>query len=67
MDIERLNREMESRGVSVNELAKRTGIERCALYRRFEGEGRKFTVEEAKKIANALELGREIATLIFLA
>lgn len=66
MNIQRLIGEMSSRGVTINDLARRTGIERSALYRRFSGGGSKITVEEAKKIAEALSLEGGTAADIFL-
>lgn len=67
MDIKKLEDAMEVRGVSINDLARRTGIERSALYRRFKSGGEKITVEEAKKITEALSLEHETAVSIFFA
>ena len=65
MNIRKLECEMKERGVSINDLAKQTGIERSALYRRFKSNGEKMTVEEAKKITKALALESETAVSIF--
>lgn len=66
MDMKALREEMDSQKMSVEDLAKKTGIERSALYRRFKSEGTKFTVSEAKRIADALALERTVAATIFL-
>ena len=66
MDVGRLNEVMSEKGISVSDLSKQTGIERSALYRRFKANGSKFTVEEAKKIVEALGLDKRTAVSIFL-
>lgn len=66
MNILRLREEMNVRGISINELAEKAAIERNTLYRRFNTGGSKFTVEEAKKIADALSLNGVVAADIFL-
>ena len=66
MKVEKLRNEMNNRQVSVDNLCKMTGIDRSRLYRRLSSEGQKMTVEEAKKITEALDLPHEVAIDIFL-
>ena len=65
MDIERLKTEMRERNITIDELAKRSKIERSALYRRFNSGGKKLTVAEARSISEALELPEATAMTIF--
>lgn len=66
MKVEKLRDEMYNRRVSVENLCKMTGIDRSRLYRRLNSQGQKMTLEEAKKITEALELPNEVAIEIFL-
>ena len=66
MKVEKLRDEMYNRRVSVENLCEMTGIDRSRLYRRFNSKGQKMTLEEAKKITEALELPDEVAIDIFL-
>lgn len=66
MNMEKLLVEMEKRQVSVGELSEKTGIDRCALYRRIKTGGEKMTVSEARRIAEALMLPTADAVSIFL-
>lgn len=57
---------MYNRRVSVESLCEMTGIDRSRMYRRFNSQGQKMTLEEAKKITEALQLPHDVAIDIFL-
>jgi transcriptional regulator with XRE-family HTH domain len=65
--VEKLRDEMYNRRVTIETLCKMTGIDRSRLYRRLNNQGLKMTLEEAKKITEALELPHDVAIDIFLA
>jgi len=67
LNVQKLRDEMYNRRVSVESLCEMTGIDRSRMYRRFNSQGHKMTLEEAKKITEALKLPREVAIDIFLA
>ena len=66
MKVEKLRDEMYNRRVTVEKLCEMTGIDRSRMFRRFSSQGQKMTLEEAKKISEALELPNEVAIDIFL-
>ena len=66
MKVDKLRDEMYNRHVNVDTLCKMTGIDRSRLYRRLNSQGQKMTLEEAKKITEALELPHDVAIDIFL-
>lgn len=66
MNVEKLRGEMYSKKITVEKLCQLTGIERTRMYRRLNSSGYKMTLEEAKKIATALELPHEKTIEIFL-
>lgn len=67
MKVAKLRDEMYVRRMTVENLCKITGIDRSRMYRRLNSEGRKMTLEEAKKITEALQLPHDVAIDIFLA
>lgn len=67
MKVARLRDEMYVRRMTVENLCKITGIDRSRMYRRLNSEGQKMTLEEAKKITEALQLPHDVAIDIFLA
>ena len=66
MSIEKLEKVMAERGMSVDDLAKAAGIDRSTLYRRFKGGGAKITVDEMRRIAKALVMDEQTIVGIFL-
>ena len=64
MNVIKLRVAMLERGVGVTALSNKTGISRDTLYRRMKASGC-FTIEEASKIKEALELGEAEANAIF--
>ena len=67
MKVAKLRDEMYVRRMTVENLCKITGIDRSRMYRRLNSEGQKMTLEEAKKITEALQLQHDVAIDIFLA
>lgn len=67
MKVAKLRDEMYVRRITVENLCKITGIDRSRMYRRLNSEGQKMTLEEAKKITEALQLPHDVAIDIFLA
>ena len=67
MKVAKLRDEMYVRRMTVENLCKITGIDRSRMYRRLNSEGHKMTLEEAKKITEALQLPHDVAIDIFLA
>ena len=67
MKVAKLRDEIYVRRMTVENLCKITGIDRSRMYRRLNSEGQKMTLEEAKKITEALQLPHDVAIDIFLA
>ena len=67
MKVAKLRDEMYVRRMTVENLCKITGIDRSRMYRRLNSECQKMTLEEAKKITEALQLPHDVAIDIFLA
>ncbi len=66
MNVTKLREVMFSKNINVENLCKMTGIDRSRMYRRLNSDGRKMTLEEAKQIAQALQLTNDMAIHIFL-
>lgn len=66
MNIPKLRGKMVEMGFSVESLAAEMGIDKSTLYRKLDN-GEKFTVGEAQKIKNALDLTNDEASAIFFA
>lgn len=65
VNITRLRAKMVEKGFTVDTLAVAIGINRATLYRKFDAI-EKFTIGEALKIKEVLQLTNEEACLIFL-
>ena len=65
MDVRKLRAKMVEKSISVDRLASEIGINRASLYRKLNN-AEKITIGEARRIASALELTCDEATLIFL-
>lgn len=64
MNIPKLKSKLVERGINVETLAGKLGIDRSTLYRKLDA-SEKFTIGEAQKIKTELELTTEEATSIF--
>jgi plasmid maintenance system antidote protein VapI len=64
MEILKLKGKMVEKGCSPEALAEKIGVDRSTIYRKL-GCGEKFTIGEAQKIKNVLDLSNEEATAIF--
>ena len=64
MNILKLKGKMVETEHSIETLAAKLGVDRSTLYRKM-NDGSKFTIEEAQKIKNALELSDEETWAIF--
>ena len=65
-NVEELVKMMESRGVSVSELAQKIGVSTSTLYRKLGAGGEKFTIGEVHRIMEAIPLSNEETNRIFL-
>lgn len=60
-----LRRRMKGKGLNVADLALLMGLSRSALYRRMQTGGLSFTIAEAHRLADVLELtGGELAEML---
>lgn len=66
MSIKKLEEAMAAQGMSVDDLAKKTGIDRSTLYRRLKGGGKKITVDEMRRISVAMAMDERTIVSIFL-
>ncbi|MCQ4637136.1 helix-turn-helix domain-containing protein [Anaerovorax odorimutans] len=66
VDVKELRRKMREYGLSIDDLAKRMGISRATLYRKFNSAGKNFSIKEANSIVKELKLSKEEASDIFL-
>lgn len=64
MDFEALRKKMKAASISIDELAKRTGINRATMFRRFQKED-DFSVKEALNISKVLNLTQNETIDIF--
>ena len=60
-----LEDKMKKKNISKEQLAAAIEVDKSTIYRKFAAGGEKFTIEEAKKITNALVLSPDEATKIF--
>ena len=65
VNVRRLRGKMTECKISVEELAKKIGIDRATLYRRLNTDGESFTIKEADLIVKILSLTKEEANEIF--
>lgn len=66
MNINKLRGKIVERGMKVGTLATLIGIDRSTMYKKL-NEGEKFTIGEARKMKDALEMSNDEACEIFLA
>ena len=65
VDIDRLKRTIEDRGITMVKLCEKSHIERATLYNRLNGKG-EFTASEIVGLSEALILNKEERDNIFL-
>ena len=65
VNINKLRGKIVECGTNISELALKIGIDRATLYRRFNSNGKEFTIEEADLIAKELNLSCSEASAIF--
>ena len=65
MNIQMLKGKIVEKGLNVESVAEKIGIDRSSLYRKLNN-GEKISCGEAKRIMEVLGLSEEEATLIFL-
>lgn len=64
-DIKLLKKFMDEKKVTMHDLADGIGVDRATLYRKLAKEGSTFSIAEANKIRNYLNLSSADATRIF--
>lgn len=67
VNVDKLRGKIVECRMTVEDLAKTVGVDRATLYRRINGGGGSFTIEEADKIAKALSLNADELNKIFFA
>ena len=67
VNIDKLRGKIVEKRLSVEALSDKLGINQSTLYRRLNGGGATFTIEEADKIATLLELTADELNQIFFA
>lgn len=65
VNVSRLREEMKSREITPENASDALGIDRATFYRRLEGHGKKFTVEEVCKLSELLNLSSALVQEIF--
>lgn len=65
VNINKLKGKIVERGLTVEKLAEKIGVDRSTLYRKLAASGEPFTVKEANLICRALELDGQEAMAIF--
>lgn len=66
MNVNKLKGKIAEKGLSVEKLAQKIGVDRSSLYRKLNN-AEKITIGEATRMKDVLEMTPEEATLIFLA
>lgn len=65
VNVNKLKGKIVERGMSVEELANKIGVDKSTLYRKLNQSGETFTIREANLICEILELNGDEATAIF--
>ncbi len=65
VNINKLKGKIVERELNISELAKKIGMDRATLYRKFNANGETFSIKEADLITEALDLSLKEATSIF--
>jgi DNA-binding Xre family transcriptional regulator len=67
VNINKLKGKIIEKGLTVEKLAEKIGIDRSTIYRKMSASGKSFTIKEANLICQALELSGQEAMTIFFA
>ena len=65
MNVNKLKGKIAEKGLSIEKLAQKIGVDRSSLYRKLNN-AEKITIGEASRMKDVLEMTPEEATLIFL-
>ena len=65
VNLERLRAALKQRGITIEQTADALNVNPSTLYRRFNRQGEKFTVDEVSKLAAMLDLSSERLSEIF--
>lgn len=65
VNINKLKGKIIERGMSVEKLAEKIGVNKSTIYRKMNNDGKTFTIREANLICSILDLSGEEATAIF--
>lgn len=65
VNINKLKGKIVEKGLTIEEIATKIGLDRSTLYRRFSQDGETFSIREANLICSILELSSKEATAIF--
>ena len=67
INVKKLRKVIRQKGSSPRLLSKQIGVDTSTLYRRFNNNGKDFTIAEAKAISDALKLSNKEFWSIFFA
>lgn len=65
VNINKLKGKIVERGLNVEKLAERIGLDKSTLYRKINNDGETFSIREANLICKELKLSPQEATAIF--
>ncbi|MGJ0847473.1 helix-turn-helix domain-containing protein [Tissierella praeacuta] len=65
VNINKLKGKIVEKGLTIEKLAEKIGVDKSTLYRKIGNEGEAFTIKEANLICEILELNGKEATEIF--
>ena len=65
VNINKLKGKVVEQGMTIEELARKIGVNKSTLYRKIRNKGETFTIKEANLICKALNLSGQEATAIF--
>lgn len=65
MNVNKLKGKIVEKGMNVDEVSLKMGVDRSTIYRKLNNNGETFTVREVKQIVSILELTQEEVTSIF--
>lgn len=65
VDVNKLKGKITEKGMNVEELAKKIGVDRATLYRKINSDGKNISIKEANSIARELSLTIDEVNSIF--
>lgn len=65
VDVNRLKGKIAEKGINIEELAKRIGVDKATLYRKIKSDGKNISIKEAGLIARELSLSMDEVNSIF--